>query len=372
MGANGKICKNKKIIQQITKQMENKESKQIDFVQIYKAAFKHKWAFAVSLSLALLLSSIFIVSIPRYYNCTIELAPETSSGNISSLGSLASQFGVNISDKMVGQEDAISPELYPNLVSSTDYLVSMFSVNVKTKDHSYNGNYYTYLVHHQKHAWWEAFFSMIKHLFTKEEKVSPFTGKEKINTFQLTKIQSDIASLIGKNINCSTDKKTNVISISVKDQDPLVCAIIADSASSRLQSFITNYRTKKAKNDLKYIEGLYNKAMSEYIKQRRLYAAVSDANTDPTLKSVSLKIEDMENDMQLKYNNVTSLTVQLQAARAKVRERTPAFTTIQSATVPIKPAGPKRMFFVAFMMLITFVGTIIYSIALEEKNKVKE
>ena len=48
------------------------------------------------------------------------------------------------------------------------------------------------------------------------------------------------------------------------------------------------------------------------------------------------------------------LMAQLQAAQSKVQERTPAFTLLKGAAVPVKPAGPKRMIFVAFMLFLVF------------------
>ena len=87
---------------------------------------------------------------------------------------------------------------------------------------------------------------------------------------------------------------------------------------------------------------------------------MADANTEVTLKSLELKLEDMENDLQLKFNAYSTLTTQMQAAKAKVQERTPAFTVIKGASVPIKPSGPKRMIFVAFILLLTFAGTSLY------------
>ena len=66
--------------------------------------------------------------------------------------------------------------------------------------------------------------------------------------------------------------------------------------------------------------------------------------------------------MQLKYNTYSTLNTQLQAAKAKVQERTPAFTTIKGASVPIKPAGPKRMLFVLGMMVLTFFCTSLYAV----------
>ena len=53
---------------------------------------------------------------------------------------------------------------------------------------------------------------------------------------------------------------------------------------------------------------------------------------------------------------------QYQAAKAKVQERTPAFTVIKGAAMPIKPSGPKRMIFVLGMVVVAFIILCIYSV----------
>ena len=64
--------------------------------------------------------------------------------------------------------------------------------------------------------------------------------------------------------------------------------------------------------------------------------------------------------MQMKFTAYNTLNTQLQAAKAKVQERTPAFTAIKGATVPTRPAGPKRMIFVATMLLLASTCVGIY------------
>ena len=54
------------------------------------------------------------------------------------------------------------------------------------------------------------------------------------------------------------------------------------------------------------------------------------------------------------------MNTQLEAAKAKVQERTPAFTVLKGAAVPVKPAGPKRMIFVAAMLFFAFLFTSAY------------
>ena len=75
---------------------------------------------------------------------------------------------------------------------------------------------------------------------------------------------------------------------------------------------------------------------------------------------MELKLEDMENDMQLKFNAYSTINTQLEAAKAKVQEHTPAFTMLKGPSVPMKPAGPKRMLFVIFMLFLASLATTTY------------
>ena len=138
------------------------------------------------------------------------------------------------------------------------------------------------------------------------------------------------------------------------------CKTIADSTKEHLQQFITNYRTNKARTDYEYYKRLADDAKREYEKKRQIYANMTDANSKIALRSVELKLEDMENDLQLMFNAYSTINTQLQAAKAKVQERTPAFTVIKGAAVPIKHAGPKRMIMVLMLLIFTFIGTSLY------------
>ena len=167
---------------------------------------------------------------------------------------------------------------------------------------------------------------------------------------------------IRKNISINVDKKTAVISITVEAQDALICKTVADSVKERLQVFITNYRTNKSRIDELYYKKLVDEAKEDYEKARRIYAGYADSNMDIMLESIRAKQNDLENDMQLKYNTYTTLMTQYQTAKAKVQERTPAFTIVKGASMPIKPSGPKRLIFVLGMVVVVFVFLCIYSV----------
>ena len=240
-------------------------------------------------------------------------------------------------------------------------MVGMFDVKVKSKDGSINTTYYDYLATKRQTPWWSKANNSVKQLFATPDS-TPVSKNGKANPFQLTRRQDQIARLMSKNIKCNIDKKNYVISITVEDQDPLICATLADTVQAKLQDFITSYRTKKAKKDLEYYKKLSSDAKSKYERIRQQYGSYSDANQDVVLESYRLKANDMENEMQLLYNTYTTLQAQVQQAQAKLLMQTPAFTTLQSASVPLKPAGPKRMLFVLGMTFLAFIVVTVYSI----------
>lgn len=335
--------------------MEEKNNKSpIDFVEIFRKLWPHRKTYYKVLPATLIITYLITVCVPRYYRCTVSLAPEPTGPSMSgSLGSLASSFGLGSLSKM-GNSDALNVEIYPDILNSTDFVAELMSIQVSTQKGNVKTNYYTYLRDYQKEAWW----NVIKGTFFEWIKPTPkdnYNGEEKISVFNLTKQQSDIFKSVTGKIKCGVDKKTEVVSISVTDQDPLVCATMANMTCEKLQEFIIAYRTNKARIDYEYYKKLTAEAKDAYVKIRQQYVTFADANQDVMLASYKAKEEDLENEMQLKYNIYTAMSTQMQAAQAKLQEATPAFTVIQSASVPIKPAGPKRMFISLGMMILAFI-----------------
>ena len=78
----------------------------------------------------------------------------------------------------------------------------------------------------------------------------------------------------------------------------------------------------------------------------------------------------LENDMQMKYQTYQAMSTQLEAAKAKVQEKTPAFTVLQGASVPVKPSHPKRMIFVLGMLILATMGTVMYILRDELKKAI--
>ena len=353
------------------------QSSAVDFVKMYKDLLKHRKLYYKVLPIAFVLAAVYALAIPNFYKCTVKLSPEMSSSRTnSSLLSLASNFGFNIGKSTGGMgTEALFPTLYPDLVNSTDFKVSLFPVPVTIEGNKKKGiqdrtmSYYEYLENEQKSPWFSAilaapgklvgwFISLFR------QKPSDLEDQEKtVDPFRLTKKQAMIIKAINSKVLCDVDKKTMVITIQVTDQNPVIAATMADTVKTRLQKFITDYRTSKVRVDLEHYKKICEETKARYEVARQKYSEFVDANQYIILQTVRQEQVDLENEMQLQYNAYMQAAQQLVNAEAKVQEETPAFTTLQSATVPVRKAGPSRakmcLMFV-FLMFVCTSGWILY------------
>ncbi len=345
--------------------MEKQESS-IDYGKLFRDLLKHKKLYYKVLAATFIVACVYTLSLPNYYKCTVTLSPEMSgSKSTSGLASLASSFGVNLKGALGNSTEALFPTLYPDLMNSTEFKSGMFKIPVTIEGDSLKGavdrtmTYYEYLKDEQKMPWWnvavKGTLKWLVSLFKEEEPES-----ENVDPFRLTEEQAEIVKVIDENIICVVDKKTMVITIEVTDQEPLICATMADSVRARLQKAITDYRTSKARVDLEYNKKMYAEAKERYDKATDAYVRFADSNQKTFLQTVRQKQSKLEDEMQLQRSIYQQLASQVQQAEMQVQEATPAFTTLQNATVPVQKEGPKRKKIILVFLILAFLATSVW------------
>ena len=247
-------------------------------------------------------------------------------------------------------------------MSDNKFVSELFNIKVRTADGEVNTTYAKYILEHTKLPWWGYAIAAAKSLLPKKSGTVVAGKGDKFDPYCMSRDEDDLANAVRASISIGVDKKTGVIGIATAAQDPLVCKILADSTRRILLDYITNYRTNKARTDMAYYHNLLVEAKADYERARQLYASYSDANSDVVLASFRSKQEDLENEMQLKFNVYSTVSAQYQEAKARVQERTPAFTLLKGAAVPIKASKPKRMFFVLAMTLLAAFVITLYSV----------
>ena len=339
------------------KYIEEEEELLIDWLGMMKNAWEGRKFIIKCCIVGIIVGLIAAFSIPREYTSSVDLASESGTSGTGGLSSLAAMAGINISSGR--SSEALTPDLYPNIVSSTPFTLELFNTQVTSLDGEINTTLYEYLDEHQKSAWWNYIIGapkmavgLIRSLWTKDNSEQMESlNEEKKDYISLTNDQRSIAGILGKRVSASVDKKTSYTTITVKMQDPLIAATVADTVTKFLQKYITDYRTDKAKKDLQFSQEIYDGAKKEYDAKQAAYAAFADANQNLITQRSRTELERLQNDRNLAMQVYTQSAQQLQLAQAKVQEETPVLTVVQPAVVPLQGSPGK----LKVLLIVTFL-----------------
>lgn len=325
--------------------------------KLYKAA-----------AVGLVAGVIIALSIPKQYTVSVTLSPEMGSGKSGGgLSSLAASFlgGGAGSDS----PDALNASLAPDIVASTPFLLELFDARVRTADGKVDTTLVAYL-DEQSAPWWNTVLGLpgmavggIKSLFSpaKKEPLAD-TDSPAGGSIELSEEDAGKIGALRQAIQTEVDIKTSITTLTVTLQDPKVTATVADSVVSKLQQYITAYRTRKAKEDCRYLEQLYRERQAEYYEAQQRYAKYVDANSNVVFQSTLAERERLQNDMSLAYQVYSQVAQQLQVARAKVQEEKPVFAVVEPAVVPRSSSGTSGKTIVLGWIFLAVAGVAAWEL----------
>lgn len=212
------------------------DEQEIDLLELARKLWAEKRTIIKWAVIAAVAGIIIAFSIPKEYTTTIKLAPEAREGGgaASNLGALAAMAGINAN--MGGGKDAVSPTLYPDIVSSIPFAVELFDVPVTISKSEQKTTVRQYLTDDISSPWWSYITSLpskaiggVMSVFKSSE--SEDGEPKEINTFKLTPEENGIVGALASRVSVDVDGKTSIISISVTMQDPLVSALLADTVA---------------------------------------------------------------------------------------------------------------------------------------------
>lgn len=346
---------------------EIKKSNEIDIIALAITVLKEWKTLLKFTGVSVILGIIVALNTPKTYTSQVILAPELSSGGLgmsSNLADMASSFGIDLGSK--SSMDAIYPEIYPDIFASTDFIHSLFDVKVRLQDDNTERTFIHHIKKETKFPFWDYPKMWLANALKKPEPMIKGTALGKVDPFRMSKDDAKLCENIGKSITCSIDKKTSEITITMTDQDPMVAAIMVDTLQRRLQAYITDYRTKKARADFEYYDKMTKEAEKKYNIQESSYSGYSDSHRKALLKSVNVKEQSLHDKMSSAHDIYSTMSKMREQSLAKIQERTPAFTMIQSAKMPHKPSSRPRA---VTVLLFIVLGVILDCIYIMYKDK---
>lgn len=330
--------------------------KEIDLIDLGNKLWqKRKFILKVSL-VGLVVGVMVAFSIPKEYTTMVILAPESKSqGAGGNANALAAMAGINLGGTVADGD--MAPDLYPNIVESTPFILGLFDVRVIDSKQEIDTTLYYYLKDKQKKTWWSKIMGFpggIISLFSKKDLDNKL---DEIDSFNLTAEQTSVLNNLKGRLIITVDKKTGIISLESTMQSPIISANIADTLTSYLQSYIISYRTQKARQDLFFTEKLYAEAKKDYSDAQQKYARYLDENQNVILASYRVNQEKLQNEVALTYSVYNQMAQQLQLAKVKVQDTTPVYTIIQPAVVPLVPRKPNKKLIVIGLVVLAVIAS---------------
>lgn len=352
----------------VTPQPQLEDGLNLDDIMGYVAILLKNWKLIFKWGcIGVAVGLVFAFSVVKTYQVDAVLAPEIpqKTGASGSLSSLASLAGVNLNGMQM--TDAVYPDLYPQIISSIPFNVDLLSMplEVEVKDEIISTDLYTYLTEYGHTTWYKWVLSAPMKglswfigLFKDEEE----EGDGSIDPEHLTREQTKLIEALGENITLSVDKKTYLISLSVKMQDPFVAKQVCDQVIESLVSYVTQYRTEKARHDAEYYQTLTDESREEYYAVQKKYAEYSDANHGVTRNSYLIESQRLQNETNLAFQLYNQTSQQLQAAKARVQMETPVCVVVQPTTVPVKgdPSRAKVLIIWTFLFVVGICAWVLF------------
>lgn len=332
-------------------------SENLDLLLLFKKIIKNRKKIYKAMIIGAIIGIIIGFSLPKEYTVKVSLSPESGNSNGGGLAGIVSMFGLgNVTSNL--NEDALTFGMFPEITQTNPFMIEMLMVKVKTQDNQ-EILLYDYL-HTQKNPWWSYVINApIKYISGLINLFKESTNKEikglKLDPFQLTQEEQQRISSLKKRIIAETDKKTTMTHITVSFQDPLVTAIVADSAINKLQTYIIDYRTKKAKQDYEFQNQMCEKYKKLYEEAQRKYNEYADANRNLVTQTAKSQMNEYQQNADLAYKVYNQVLTQRQIAEAKLQEAKPVFAVVEPSTIPLNASSPNKPLLLIGFTFLAFV-----------------
>lgn len=328
----------------------------IDFKAIFKILWRNKLKCIVVSFLVGIIGGIFTFFVREEFISSGKILPEfqgKGAGSFSQFAGLASLAGIDLGSLGNSTIDAVRPDLYPDVLKSTEFYLHLLEANIETKENQkfIFSEYYNAIVE-------DGELSDSAQLLRYPVVDSSIIIVNKVTAKRIKSLRNRITSNI--------DKKTGIITVEVKMPDPIVAAQICRFALEYVMQYVKKYRTEKLQSDVKYLEEQVSISRGRYYNLQNNRAKYSDEFRDMALNSADLRRERIESDYKLSSSFYNELLKKYEEAKFKLHQETPVFKILEIPVAPVKRSEPKRGITVVVFFILGYILSIIYVIAKKE------
>ena len=340
---------------------------EIDLIPIAKKFWFGRRTIAKWTMIGGILGLIIALSSSKEFVATSILVPSGYEGAsklsaMSGLGGLAAMAGINLNTSL-GTD--LSPIVYPKIVTSVPFHLELMNTPMNFKEIGKPVTLLEYFSDYQKPNLFLKYtiglpgtiISAIMSAIKGEEKETSLKSDVQ-GPIELTSNQQNVHGILMGAVSLEVDPKEGVLILTAKMPEALASAQLGERAQQLLQKYITEFKVKKSKANLNFIQQRYDETALKYETAQQRLAAFRDRNKNVSLAIVRTEEERMTSQYNLTYNVFMELAKQLEQAKIQVKQDTPVFTIIEPVSVPLKKTKPNRpLILIIWLVVGTIIGT---------------
>lgn len=324
----------------------------INLKTLFRVIWKEKWWIVLITGVVTALGVIYSLTVREEFESQGKILPEIQGkggSGLSQFAGLASLAGVDLSSMGTAGVDAVRPDLYPDVITSTPFYLELFKTQVLTRENkkmTFEQFYHTVIEENEK---------------PKEKFLKKYPVREEgiiiINLLNEIRLK-DLRQRITANI----DKKSGVIRIQAKMPDPVVAAEVTRFAMEYLMSYVKNYRTQKLRQDVDYLSDQVASSRGKYYSTQEKKARYTDQFRDMRLQSADVKRERIDSEYRMSSSFYNELLKKYEEAKFKLHQETPVFQVLEPPVAPARKSEPRKAVIALVSMIfggILSLGSIL-------------
>lgn len=321
----------------------------------------------------------------KEYTATTTMVPQTNDSKSlgGGLDGLAAIAGIELGGAS-SNDSGISPLLYPHIINSVPFQKELLNTPLTIKGYDKPITFQEYYAK----IYSPGLLSILKKYTIglpgviigavkgkpKEDSIKFYKSSKKI--LQITNDEKELIKKLKEQITLSVNKKEGYVSLTSIMPDALNAAELTQNVQELLQKYIINFKIKKSKDKLLFINQRYLEKEKEYKAIQTKLALYQDRNqylNSALAQNTQIRYKA---DYDLIFNVYSELAKQQETQQIKVKEDTPVFTILEPVFIPNDYSKPKRIkivFTFAFLGFIIGTGFVFSkSYITQFKNKMKK
>lgn len=315
----------------------------------------------------IILGLLIAIFSPKEYSTSIKLMPETSQNmDLGSLSGLASQFGLGGVSSSTLEGGALSPELYPTIVTSISFIKDLMDFNIYLAKEDSTMSVFNYITNYRSFS----LASLIKKVTVKlpytiinvfkEKRVVPAYGKQEGAILYLTYEEWEVYEDLLSRISFDIDSRSGIVTMSVKIQDEYLAAVIANKIKDSLLEYLVDYKTEKTRTTLEFVEEQLQDATNRFEKTQEALAIYRDQNQGIQTQLVQTVEQRLVSEYDLAFKVYSAMAQKRDEMQLKLQENTPIVKILQPAFIPKEKSSPRRgLIMIMSTILGAFFGVFV-------------